>query len=48
MKGREKGFQMNPVITYFPVFIIDILKVEIGEIVTKKCSKRSRGQSQRT
>ena len=43
MKSREKGFRMNPGITYFPVLVVEIFKVEIGEIVTKNFEKRSRG-----
>ena len=48
MKAREKGFRMNPGITYFPALVTEIFKVEIGEIVTKSFEKRSRGPSQRT
>ena len=39
MKSREKGFRMNPGITYFPVLVVEIFKVEIGEIVTKNLKK---------
>ena len=42
----EKGFRMNPGITYFPV--LEIFKVEIGKTVTKNFEKRSREPSQRT
>ena len=48
MKAREKDFRMNPGITYFPVLVVEIFKLEIGEIVTKNFGKRSRGSSQRT
>ena len=48
MKAREKGFRMNPGITYFPVLVVEILKVEIGEILIKNFERRSRGLSQRT
>ena len=41
MKPLEKGFRMNPGITYFPVLVVEIVKVEIGEIVTKNVGKRS-------
>ena len=34
MKAREKGFRMNPGITYLPVLVVEIFKVEIGEIVS--------------
>ena len=48
MKARKKGFRMNPGITYFPVLVVNIFKVETGEIVTKNFEKRSCGPSQRT
>ena len=47
MKAREEGFRMNPGITYSPVLVVKIFKVEIAEIVTKNFEKRSRGLSQR-
>ena len=47
MKAREKSFRIKPG-TYFPVLVVEKLKVEIGEIVTKNFEKRSRGLSQRT
>ena len=40
MKAQEKGFRMNPGITYFPVLVVKVFKVEIGEIVTKNFEKR--------
>ena len=40
MKAREKGFRMNPEITYFPVLVVKIFKVEIGEITTKNFWKK--------
>ena len=48
MKALEKGFQMNSGITYFPILVVEIVKVEIGEIVNKHFEKRSYGPSQRT
>ena len=39
MKAREEGFRMNPVMTYFPVLVVELFKVEIGEIVTKILAK---------
>ena len=48
MKALEKGFQMNSGITYFAILVVEIVKVEIGEIVNKHFEKRSYGPSQRT
>ena len=48
MKALEKSFQMNSGITYFPILVVEIVKVEIGEIVNKHFEKRSYGPSQRT
>ena len=48
MKACKKGFRMNPGITYFPILVVEIFKVEIGEILTKTFEKRSRGPSPRT
>lgn len=48
MKALEKGFQINSGITYFPVLVVEIVKVETGEIVNKNFEKRSYGLSQRT
>ena len=45
MKVPEKDF---PGITYFTVLVVEILKVEIGEIVIKNFEERSRGPSQKT
>ena len=45
---RMNSFRMNPGITYFPVLVVEMFKVEIGEIVTKNFEKKSRGLSQRT
>ena len=39
MKACEKGFRINPVITYFPVLVVELFKIEIGEIVTKVLKK---------
>ena len=44
----EKGFRMNPGITYFPVLVVEMFKVKIGKTVTKNFEKRSREPSQRT
>ena len=48
MKACEKGFRMNPEITYFLVFVVEILKVKIGEVMTINFEKTSRGPSQRS
>ena len=48
MKVFEKSFRINPRITYFPVLLVEIFKVETGETETKNFEKRSRGLSQRT
>ena len=48
MKACEKGFRMNPEIIYFPVFVVEILKVKIGEVMTINFEKTSRGPSQRS
>ena len=48
MKALEKGFQINSGITYFPVLVVEIVKVEIGEIMNKHFDKRSYGSPQRT
>ena len=40
MQAREKGFRMNPGITYFHVLIVETFKAEIGEIVTKSFEKK--------
>ena len=48
MKSREKNFRMNPGVTYFPVLVVEIFKIEIREILTKNFEKRSHGPSQRT
>ena len=48
MKARKKGFRMNPGITDFPILVVEIFKVEIGDILNKTFGKRSRGPSQRT
>ena len=48
MKAHGKSFRMNPGITYFPVFVAAIFKVEMGEIMAKNFEKRSRGPTQRT
>ena len=47
-KAREKGFRMNPGITYFSALVVKTFKVEIGETVAQNFEKRSRGPSQRT
>ena len=39
---------MNPEIIYFPVFVVEILKVKIGEVMTINFEKTSRGPSQRS
>ena len=48
MKALEKGFRINPGITYFPVLVVKIFKVKTGEIVPKIFQKSSRRLSQRT
>ena len=48
LEVREKDFRINPGITYFPVFVAEILKIDIGEMVTKDFEKRSRRSSQST
>ena len=48
MKAREKGFRMNPRITFFLVLVVKIFTGEIGEIVTKHFGKRLCGPSQIT
>ena len=46
MKAHAKVFRMNPGITYFPVLIVEIFKVEIGETVKKELQRiyKERGE----
>ena len=38
-KAREKGFRINPGITYFSALVVKIFKVEIGETVAQNFEK---------
>ena len=48
MKSRERNFRMNPGVTYLPVLVVEIFKIEIREILTKNFEKRPHGPSQWT